>query len=96
MQDVLRLGAEVVPDWTPLSLGSFEQVCGVRGSGNSLCGLCSWVKNKESAQPSEREGADWQDAPVAENRSPGAGLLVIGEGPSGRRQTNIHTFKGLT
>lgn len=26
VQDVLRLGAEVVPDWTPLSLGSFEQV----------------------------------------------------------------------
>lgn len=26
VQDVLRVGAEVVPDWTPLSLGSFQQV----------------------------------------------------------------------
>lgn len=67
----------------------------MKGSGISLCGLCSWVKKKESAQPSEREGADWQDVPVAGNRSPGAGLLVIAGGPSRRRHMSIHKFKGL-
>lgn len=65
------------------------------GSGISPCCLCSWVKKKESAQPSEREGADWQDVPVAGNRSPGAGLPVIEGGPSGRRHVNIHKFQGF-
>lgn len=67
----------------------------MKGSGTPPCGLCSWVKNKESAQPSEREGGDWQDGPVAGNRSPGAGLQVILGGPSGRRHMNIQTFKGF-
>lgn len=63
----------------------------MRGSGTYRCGLCSWVKKKESSQPSEREDGDWQDALGAGNSSPGAGLLVIGGGPSVRTHeyTNI-------